>query len=148
MKPFFVFLAIVIAVYAIYYAVVIWQDLHKKPKEAKSTSESFDVKDMVADEESVTVSENDGGFTVGDNMYEASSVPSPPMTPPEKSAAPAAGMSKLEKLQSAFADTMDDIQPAFSDARNADELNNILIAGGMCADGRRRINVETVQGKI
>lgn len=70
MKSFVIFAIVLTVVYVIYYTVVIVQDLYGKPKEEKSNTESFDVSDMTDEDESVAVSESDGGFSVGDNEYE------------------------------------------------------------------------------
>ncbi len=70
MKSFVIFAVIVTVIYAIYYTVVIMQDLYGKPKDEKTEAESFDVSDMTDEEESVAVSESDGGFSVGDDRYE------------------------------------------------------------------------------
>ena len=70
MKSFVIFAIVVTVIYVIYYTVIIVQDLYGKPKDEKSQDESFDVSDMTDEEESIAVSESDGGFSVGDNQYE------------------------------------------------------------------------------
>ena len=70
MKSFVIFAIVVTVIYVIYYTVIIVQDLYGKPKDEKSQGESFDVSDMTDEEESIAVSESDGGFSVGDNQYE------------------------------------------------------------------------------
>lgn len=67
MKSFVIFAIVVTIIYVIYYTVIIVQDLYGKPKDEKSQGESFDVSDMTDEEESIAVSESDGGFSVGDN---------------------------------------------------------------------------------
>ena len=66
MKSFVIFAIVVTIIYVIYYTVIIVQDLYGKPKDEKSQGESFDVSDMTDEEESIAVSESDGGFSVGD----------------------------------------------------------------------------------
>ena len=68
MKSFVIFAIVVTIIYVIYYTVIIVQDLYGKPKDEKSQGESFDVSDMTDEEESIAVSESDGGFSVGDNL--------------------------------------------------------------------------------
>ena len=68
MKSFVIFAIVVTVIYVIYYTVIIVQDLYGKPKDVKSQGESFDVNDMTEEEESIAVSESDGGFSVGDNL--------------------------------------------------------------------------------
>ena len=72
MSSFLIFAIVLTVVYIIYYAIVIVQDLYGKPKEETRNAESFDVSDMAAEDESIAVSESDGGFSVGDNQYETS----------------------------------------------------------------------------
>jgi hypothetical protein len=57
-------------VYIIYYAVIITKDLYGKKDDAKTNEEVFDVSGMADAEESVTVEENDGGFSIGGNSYD------------------------------------------------------------------------------
>ena len=68
MKSFVIFAIVVTIIYVIYYTVIIVQDLYGKPKDEKSQGESFDVSDMTDEEESIAVSESDGGFSVGDSL--------------------------------------------------------------------------------
>ena len=65
MGAFGIFAVVLTAIYVVYYAVMIFLDLHAKPKdESASSAESFDVGDM-GFEESKVVEETDGGFRVG-----------------------------------------------------------------------------------
>ena len=65
MGAFGIFAVVLTAIYVVYYAVMIFLDLHAKPKdETLSSAESFDVGDM-GFEESKVVEETDGGFRVG-----------------------------------------------------------------------------------
>jgi len=69
MKSFVIFAIVVTVIYVIYYTVIIVQDLYGKPKDEKSQGESFDVSDMTDEEESIAVSESDGGFSVVNTTY-------------------------------------------------------------------------------
>ena len=54
----------------IYYAVIVTKDLYGKKDDAKTTEEVFDVSNMADAEESITVEENNGGFSIGGNSYD------------------------------------------------------------------------------
>ena len=89
MKSFVIFAIVVTVIYVIYYTVIIVQDLYGKPKDEKSQGESFDVSDMTDEEESIAVSESDGGFSVGDNQYETAYEEKQLAEPTEEAAATA-----------------------------------------------------------
>ena len=89
MKSFVIFAIVVTIIYVIYYTVIIVQDLYGKPKDEKSQGESFDVSDMTDEEESIAVSESDGGFSVGDNQYETAYEEKQLAEPTEEAAATA-----------------------------------------------------------
>ena len=101
MKSFVIFAIVVTIIYVIYYTVIIVQDLYGKPKDEKSQGESFDVSDMTDEEESIAVSESDGGFSVGDNQYETAYEEKQLAEPTEEAAATAEESKPhvLEKIQ-------------------------------------------------
>lgn len=70
MSSYLIFVLVLTAIYIIYYAVIITKDLYGKKDEAKTNEEVFDVSGMADTEESVTVEENDGGFSIGGNSYD------------------------------------------------------------------------------
>ena len=70
MKGFVIFAIVVTVLYIIYYTVLIVQDLYGKPKDEAVKGETFDVSDMTDEDDSVTVSENEGGFSVGESQYQ------------------------------------------------------------------------------
>lgn len=69
MSSYLIFVLVLTAVYIIYYAVIVTKDLYGKKDDAKTTEEVFDVSNMADAEESITVEENNGGFSIGGNSY-------------------------------------------------------------------------------
>ena len=65
-----IFVLVLTAVYIIYYAVIVTKDLYGKKDDAKTTEEVFDVSNMADAEESITVEENNRGFSIGGNSYD------------------------------------------------------------------------------
>ena len=117
MKSFVIFAIVVTIIYVIYYTVIIVQDLYGKPKDEKSQGESFDVSDMTDEEESIAVSESDGGFSVGDNQYETAYEEKQLAEPTEEAAATAEESKPhvLEKIQSAIEKKMEEVNTTYSD---------------------------------
>ena len=70
MSSCLIFVLVLTAVYIIYYAVIVTKDLYGKKDDAKTTEEVFDVSNMADAEESITVEENNGGFSIGGNNYD------------------------------------------------------------------------------
>lgn len=70
MSSYLIFALVLTAVYIIYYAVIVTKDLYGKKDDAKTTEEVFDVSNMADAEESITVEENNGGFSIGGNNYD------------------------------------------------------------------------------
>ena len=70
MISYLIFVLVLTAVYIIYYAVIVTKDLYGKKDDAKTTEEVFDVSNMADAEESITVEENNGGFSIGGNSYD------------------------------------------------------------------------------
>ena len=162
MKGFVIFAIVVTVIYVIYYTVIIVQDLYGKPKDEKSQGESFDVSDMTDEDDSVTVSENEGGFSVGESQYQtdyeerqmesgnvqdtiavrqesvisggalSESVPTSNTSQPPVSVA--------DKLHAKVDDKLEETECSFSDPVYAEELNKLLLAKGI-RPGRTRVKV-------
>lgn len=150
MKSFVIFAIVVTVIYVIYYTVIIVQDLYGKPKDEKSQSESFDVSDMTEEEESIAVSESDGGFSVGDNQYETAYEENQLAEPTEEAAATAEESKPhvLEKIQSAIEKKMEEVNTTYSDPMYSEELNNTIIARGLRHNGRDMVKVESLNNEI
>ena len=162
MKSFVIFAIVVTIIYVIYYTVIIVQDLYGKPKDEKSQGESFDVSDMTDEDDSVTVSENEGGFSVGESQYQtdyeerqmesgnvqdaiavgqesvisggalSESVPTSNTSQPSVSVA--------DKLHAKVDDKLEETEYSFSDPVYAEELNKLLLAKGI-RPGRTSVKV-------
>lgn len=153
MKGFVIFAVVVTVLYIIYYTVLIVQDLYGKPKDETSKGETLDVSDITDEDDSVTVSENEGGFSVGESQYQtdyeerqlesgngqepeaanqapsaagnavSGNTPSPSFSVPEVSVA--------EKLQAKVDGKLEEAECSFSDPVYAEELNKLLLAKGI-----------------
>ena len=151
MKSFVIFAIVVTIIYVIYYTVIIVQDLYGKPKDEKSQGESFDVSDMTDEEESIAVSESDGGFSVGDNQYETAYEEKQLAEPTEEAAATCgkrASLMCLQKIQSAIEKKMEEVNTTYSDPMYSEELNNTIIARGLRHNGRDMVKVESLNNEI
>lgn len=146
MSSFLIFAIVLTVVYIIYYAIVIVQDLYGKSKEETRNAESFDVSDMTAEDESIAVSENDGGFSVGDNQYETSYE--------ERLEEPATekkddGISALDKIHAKVGDKMEGIYAVSDNAVLSDELEKLMLAKGIQSKpGRPNIKIESSTDKL
>ena len=169
MKGFVIFAIVVTVIYVIYYTVIIVQDLYGKPKDEKSQGESFDVSDMTDEDDSVTVSENEGGFSVGESQYQtdyeerqmesgngqeaeaAYQAPSAAAnavsgnTPSLSSSVPA--VSVAEKLHAKVDDKLEEAECSFSDPVYAEELNKLLLTKGT-RPGRASVKVVPVKDEL
>ena len=162
MKGFVIFAIVVTVLYIIYYTVLIVHDLYGKPKDEAVKGETFDVSDMTDEDDSVTVSENEGGFSVGESQYQtdyeerqlesgngqepeaanqaqsaagntvSGNTPSPSFSVPEVSVA--------DKLHAKVDGKLEEAECSFSDPVYAEELNKLLLAKGI-RPGRASIKV-------
>lgn len=162
MKGFVIFAVVVTVLYIIYYTVLIVQDLYGKPKDETTKGETLDVSDMTDEDDSVTVSENEGGFSVGESQYQtdyeerqmesgngqdaettyqapsatgnavSGNTPSPSASAPE--------VSMADKLHAKVDGKMEETECSFSDPVYAEELNKLLLAKGI-RPGRASIKV-------
>lgn len=150
MKSFVIFAIVVTVIYFIYYTVIIVQDLYGKPKDDKSQDESFDVSDLTDEEESIAVSESDGGFSVGDNRYETAYEERQLEEPQEDNVSTAEDNKPhvLEKIQSAVEKKMEEVKPVYSDPVYAEELNRTIIARGMHPSGSIQVKVESLKDEL
>ena len=149
MKSFVIFAIVVTIIYVIYYTVIIVQDLYGKPKDEKSQG-GIVVSDMTDEEESIAVSESDGGFSVGDNQYETAYEEKQLAEPTEEAAATAEESKPhvLEKIQSAIEKKMEEVNTTYSDPMYSEELNNTIIARGLRHNGRDMVKVESLNNEI
>lgn len=135
MKSYFIFAIVLTVVYLIYYAVIIVQDLYGKRGTEKTDEEVFDL-GAPDDEESVTVTESETGFSVGGEQYETESETTAPSAEPETETekkdkeTEESAEEKLERLKAKAEEQMEDTIPYLSDARTADEMYKAMLAKG------------------
>ena len=72
MGSYFIFAIVLTVLYVIYYAVNIARDLYGKKESGKTDEEVFDLGLVDATEESISVSENETGFSIGSERMEDS----------------------------------------------------------------------------
>ena len=69
MSAFAIFVLVVTVIYAIYYSVIITQDVYGKKDAPEAKEEEIDISQMKTDaEEPTTVSESEDGFRIGDQQ--------------------------------------------------------------------------------
>ena len=133
MKSYFIFVIVLSVAYLVYYAVIIVQDLYGKKGAEKTDEEVFDL-GAPEDEQSITVTESDTGFNVGDEMYETDVAPTASPAPQEAEAtadnAEAAVAEKMERLKAKAEEQMEETETYLSDAYTADELYKAMLAKG------------------
>ena len=74
MSSYFIFALVLTVLYIVYYAVNITRDLYGKKGTEKTDEEVFDLGPMDATEESVEVSENETGFSIGNETCDTEAV--------------------------------------------------------------------------
>ena len=78
MSSYFIFALVLTGLYIVYYAVNITRDLYGKKGTEKTDEDVFDLGPMDATEESVEVSENETGFSIGNETCDTEAVAAPP----------------------------------------------------------------------
>ena len=86
MDSYFIFAIALTVVYIIYYAVIVVQDLYGKKGTDKPGEEIFDLDMEDTTEESIDVSENDTGFSIGSEKYDTENF-QPASEPPQRKSA-------------------------------------------------------------
>lgn len=150
MKSYFIFIIVLTVVYAIYYAVIIVQDLYGKKGTDKPKEEVFDLGDL-EEEQSVTVTESDTGFHVGDEQYEtevgSAVMPAPQETERAGSTGEATMEEKLERLKARMEEQMEETTPNLSDAFTDEELYRAMITKGK-TDNRPELEWKPLKDRL
>lgn len=106
----------------------LWKKRNGKPEE-----EVFDL-GAPEDEQSVSVTESDTGFNVGNEKYETDVAPTASPTPQETETAENNGeiavAEKLKRLKAQAEEQMEETETYLSDAYTADELYKAMLAKG------------------
>ena len=130
MKSYLIFAIVLTAVYLVYYAVIIAQDLYGKKGTGKKDEEVFDLGEMV-EEESVDVTESETGFSVGSEAYETEIAPTATSAQEDMSTDGEAAMAeRLERIKAKAEERMEESTPYLSDARTADEMYKAMVCRG------------------
>ena len=150
MKSYFIFIIVLTVVYAIYYAVIIVQDLYGKKGTDKPKEEVFDLGDP-EEEQSVTVTESDTGFHVGDEQYETevgfAVMPAPQEAERAGGTGETAMEEKLERLKARMEEQMEETTPYLSDAFTNEELYRAMIAKGK-TDNRPELEWKPLKDRL
>lgn len=133
MKPYFIFAIVVTAIYIIYYAVIIVQDIYGKQGMDKPDEEVFDLD--IPEEESVIVTESETGFNVGEEEYETESGISASPSEREENRTDKQDVKetieeKMKRLKAQAEEQMEGTTGYLSDAYTADELYKAMLAKG------------------
>lgn len=141
-----IFAVVLTVVYVIYYAVMVVHDLYGKPKEKNSDAETFDVSDMEDGDESVSVDESDGGFSVGGNEY-GTSFETPTADEERQDGRQGARVDAAERMLADMDGKLEDIKPCFSDPMYEEELRRTMIARGF-RGSRPRVRATSIKDEI
>lgn len=133
MRSYFIFAIALTVAYLIYYAVIIMQDLYGKRRTGKTEEEVFDL-GTLEDEGSVSVTESETGFCVGDEQYETESVSNNSATErnsdESRQEAKETPQEKLERLKAKAEEQMEETTPYLSDGFSADKMYKAMLSGG------------------
>lgn len=127
MNAYFIFAIVLTAAYIIYYAVVIVHDLYGKKTEEKSNVEVFDVPDSTEEDVgSVAVTENEHGFSVGEENYDtaADALPQSETPDEEQAQAKTSFNERVAKVEAELEET----DSFLSDPMNEEELYKCMMA--------------------
>lgn len=130
MKAFIIFTIVLTVAYVIYYTVIIVQDLYGKKGEEKSGAEEFTI-EPTGDEESISVSESESGFAVGDNEYETEADKPTEEEPATQPSLEETQEQKKEKLNERLAEVggrFTYCPTTFSNQMNDVEMGNYMVS--------------------
>lgn len=129
MNSYFMFVIAVTVVYAIYYAVMIMKDMQVKKEDQSQNGEEFSIDIEDAPEESISVSENADGFSVGENSYETE-VDKASDGVQEQSKKESNKQSRLDQLKAIQEEQMEESTTFLSNPYSKDELTQAMIYRG------------------
>ena len=152
MNPYFIFILVLTVFYVIYYVVNIAHDLYGKKGEVKDTVEEYDVCGMDADKEddddSISVTESENGFVIGEQAVETQVDVIDPATPEEEEVPVEDEATKQSRVAARMAETaakMEDADVYLSDGMLDEELYQCLLAKGMT--GKQGVRLEWTMTK-
>lgn len=148
MSSYFIFALVLTVLYIVYYAVNITRDLYGKKGTEKTDEEVFDLGPMDATEESVEVSENETGFSIGNETCDTEAVAAPPAVQDgDTGKKEAAAKERLERLKAKTEAQMEEIAPYLSDGFTDEEMYKALISKGRL-DNRPCLKWRPVKDKL
>lgn len=152
MSPFGIFAIVLIALYIMYYAVLISRDIYSKKNVAKSEEEEFDISSLHEEESTVDVEESENGFTLNSSRDEikatthvpseasdgaATFVPNPSpdvqrtSNPTEPASSSGGGESAVRKKIDKAQEEMDEIDPIGSQTMSTEFFRDLLLEANM-----------------
>ncbi len=153
----FIWYAIILtAAYLIYYTVMIMNDLYGKKSEERSNTEEIDVPaaedDAIPDEIPIAVVENETGFSVGEETYEAAFVNDDPPAAEqpvvmEKQKEPQPP-SAAETIQQDIEAESEPIDVQWEQAEMSDQFKKTLLNHGKDHLGRQTVRTVTIYDEI
>ncbi len=138
MNPYFIFILVLTVLYVIYYVVNVAHDLYGKKGEVKETVEEYDVCGMDADapaeDDSISVTESENGFVIGEQTVETQVDVIDTATPEEEEVPVEDEATKQSRIVARMAETeakMEDTEVYLSDPMYDEDLTRCLLAKGM-----------------
>lgn len=148
MESYFIFAIVLTVLYVIYYAVNIARDLYGKKENGKTDEEVFDLGLVDATEESISVSENETGFSIGSEKYdtEVEAVATPVVQDSDAKQEETAHI-RFERLKTKAEERMEDSVPYLSDPFTSEEMYKAMVSRG-CPENRPELKWKPVKDKL
>lgn len=148
MESYFIFAIVLTVLYVIYYAVNIARDLYGKKENGKTDEEVFDLGLVDATEESISVSENETGFSIGSEKYdtEVEAVVTPVVQDSDAKQEETAHI-RFERLKAKAEERMEDSVPYLSDPFTSEEMYKVMVSRG-CPENRPELKWKPVKDKL
>ena len=148
MESYFIFAIVLTVLYVIYYAVNIARDLYGKKENGKTDEEGFDLGLVDATEESISVSENETGFSIGSEKYdtEVEAVATPVVQDSDAKQEETAHI-RFERLKAKAEERMEDSVPYLSDPFTSEEMYKAMVSRG-CPENRPELKWKPVKDKL
>lgn len=148
MKSYFIFAIVLTVLYVIYYAVNIARDLYGKKENGKTDEEVFDLGLVDVTEESISVSENETGFSIGSEKYdtEVEAVATPVVQDSDAEQEETAHI-RFERLKAKAEERMEDSVPYLSDPFTSEEMYKAMVSRG-CLENRPELKWKPFKDKL
>ena len=149
MGSYFTFAIVLTVLYVIYYAVNIARDLYGKKESGKTDEEVFDLDLVDATEESISVSENETGLSIGSEKYdtEAETVAPPAAHGGDEEQEEETAHVRFERLKAKAEERMEDSVPYLSDPFTSEEMYKAMVSRG-CPENRPELKWKPVKDKL